>query len=61
VAVTLWVVIEQSLVTVTLADAAELEPEATVVPRTATVYCHGATAPVALIVILTRALFVVAS
>ncbi len=37
VAVTLWVVIEHSLVTVTFTDAADDEPDATVLPRMATV------------------------
>ena len=52
---------EQLLVTVTATEALEVEPVATVVPRTATAYRHGTAAPDALIVTLTRALFVLAS
>ena len=38
-----------------------VEPVATVLPRTATLHCHGATASTAVTVTRTRARFVVAS
>ncbi len=60
-AVTLCVVIEHSLVTVTFTDAADDEPDATVLPRMATAYVHGAVAPVGVMVTRTRAQFVAAS
>jgi hypothetical protein len=55
------VVIEQLFVTVILTLAFDDEPEATVVPRTATDQDQGASAPVGVTVTRTRALLVAAS
>ncbi len=51
--VTLFEVIEQSFVTAVVMLEVELKPEATVLPRTATVQVHGATASGAITVTAT--------
>ena len=56
--VTLIVVIEQSFVTVVVMSASDVEPEATTLPRTATIQVHGAVAPVGTTVIETSDRFV---
>ena len=55
VAVTLCVVIEQLLVTVTATETLEVDPVVTAVPRTATASRHGTAAPDAVTVTLTWA------
>ena len=59
--VTLIVVIEQSFVTVVVTVGSDVEPEATTLPRTATIQVHGAAAPLGITVTETSDRFVAGS